>query len=389
MSSADVVEGINESWNGIIYAQSCSCYQCRAGPRCENEVMDCELDASSGTPLLFEDFWLNHPEAHTHIEAHDHLGYAFSHHPALESAIRGIHAMVGNAITEGREVVLGIGSSQLISAAMFALSTSGATNIYAEAPYYNAYKSYASFWNTSRFQWSGEVPDGNGSSIIEIITSPNNPDGRLRKPHIPGAKRIYDHAYYWPHYTPITGPVAYGDTDVALFTLSKLTGHAGSRVGWAIVTDPNVAERMRAFCTAAGGIVNENQLRAISVLEHTISTQGEIFEYGYQHMRGRWDRLQAIAAKSQRFVFQALEADQLDNWFGTRHAPSPAYVFVQCVDTVRDPDCYATLSSGPGGIKGRPGQLFGSTPDYVRLELLMRPEEFEVMATKLDRLAGQ
>ena len=42
-----------------------------------------------------------------------------------------------------------------------------------------------------------------------------------------GAFGLYDHAYYWPHFTPITGPVEYGPEDIACFTLSKLTGHAG------------------------------------------------------------------------------------------------------------------------------------------------------------------
>ena len=38
---------------------------------------------------------------------------------------------------------------------------------------------------------------------------------------------MYDHAYYWPHFTPIPAAVEYGSQDVAVFTLSKLTGHAG------------------------------------------------------------------------------------------------------------------------------------------------------------------
>jgi hypothetical protein len=39
-----------------------------------------------------------------------------------------------------------------------------------------------------------------------------------------GAWGLIDHAYYWPHFAPITQAVQYGPKDVALFTLSKLTG---------------------------------------------------------------------------------------------------------------------------------------------------------------------
>lgn len=66
--------------------------------------------------------------------------------------------------------------------------------------------------------------------VIEFVTSPNNPDGHLKKAVLQGptVRAIYDHAYYWPHFTAITSPA---DEDVMLFTISKLTGHAGSRFG--------------------------------------------------------------------------------------------------------------------------------------------------------------
>lgn len=42
-----------------------------------------------------------------------------------------------------------------------------------------------------------------------------------------GAFGFYDHAYYWPHFAPIAQPMQYDGWDIACFTLSKLTGHAG------------------------------------------------------------------------------------------------------------------------------------------------------------------
>lgn len=43
-------------------------------------------------------------------------------------------------------------------------------------------------------------------------------------------KTIHDLAYYWPQYTAISSPANH---DIMLFTASKSTGHAGTRVGWA------------------------------------------------------------------------------------------------------------------------------------------------------------
>jgi len=73
--------------------------------------------------------------------------------------------------------------------------------------------------------------DCSNSSFIELVTSPNNPDGQLKKAILQGqyVKTIHDLAYYWPHFTPITQPAV--DEDLMIFTLSKLTGHAGSRFG--------------------------------------------------------------------------------------------------------------------------------------------------------------
>lgn len=51
----------------------------------------------------------------------------------------------------------------------------------------------------------------------------------------------------------------------------------------------------------------------------------------------------------------------------------------------RDPDCWQSLREG--GVIGRPGPTFGMDASFARLELLMRPEEFDLFLLKLDTLA--
>jgi Allinase len=51
----------------------------------------------------------------------------------------------------------------------------------------------------------------------------------------------------------------------------------------------------------------------------------------------------------------------------------------------RDPDCLKTLQDG--GILGRAASAFGMDASYVRVELLMRPEEFDMLIQMLDKLA--
>ncbi|KAI5312522.1 hypothetical protein L3X38_041695 [Prunus dulcis] len=82
--------------------------------------------------------------------------------------------------------------------------------------------------------------------VIEFVTSPNNPDGQLNKAIFqgPNAKAIYDRVYYWPHFTAIPAPA---DDELMIFSISKFTGHAGSRFGWAVVKDESVYKRMSEY----------------------------------------------------------------------------------------------------------------------------------------------
>lgn len=83
------------------------------------------------------------------------------------------------------------------------------------------------------YKWEGDANSFKKEGpYIEVVNSPNNPDGSLREAVVKNSGEqgmlIHDLAYYWPHYTAITSAA---DHDIMLFTLSKCTGHAGSRIG--------------------------------------------------------------------------------------------------------------------------------------------------------------
>ena len=92
------------------------------------------------------------------------------------------------------------------------------------------YEDEASYVQLQLYKWEGDARTFNKPGpYIEMVTSSNNPDGTIREPVVKrGGKVIYDFAYYWPHYTPITHRQ---DHDIMLFTFSKIAGHAGSRIG--------------------------------------------------------------------------------------------------------------------------------------------------------------
>ena len=318
------------------------------------------------------------------------------------ASIHDLHALVGNAVTDGKEIVVGIGSTELISASMYALSQSTATHtqaaVWTAKPFYSGYVEPADFYHTRDFGWhaSDEPPTADAARpVIELITSPNNPDGYLRSPRVlpsPYRRVMMDHAYLWPHFTPITSPVSYGNDTVALFTLSKMTGHASTRIGWAVVSDPAVAARMRKYVgTTTFGSPRENQLRAIAALEHVIATRGRIFTHARTLMLGRWRRLERIfsaQAAPPLFRLQNRSAAGHDTFSGEDdYEPSPAYAWVELTSAGRfGGDAMSAMASV--GILARPGSLFGADRAHARLQLLMREQTFDILCEKLGALVG-
>ena len=146
-SSGAVTDLSRESCNGngMLFADAevCTCFDCWTGDSCSVRLTGeaCMVDASSGTPYIFEKWWVDHPAPTLTVAPSYHLGYG-SEMPRLDSVIRQLHALVGNAQTDGRRIVVGVGSTELISSAMFALASVRSEKdqpsaIWSRRPYYS------------------------------------------------------------------------------------------------------------------------------------------------------------------------------------------------------------------------------------------------------------
>ena len=94
-----------------------------------------------------------------------------------------------------------------------------------------SYPSMTNCLKSGLYNWAGDARSfSKDGPYIEVVTSPNNPDGFVRHSTVnrTGGILVHDLAYYWPQYTPISSPA---DHDLTLFTVSKATGHAGTRIG--------------------------------------------------------------------------------------------------------------------------------------------------------------
>ena len=382
-----------------------------------------------GTPYIFEDYWLAHPEPALVVRPSYHLGYSpfeanplagsfdagvvdnlgakeIRAMPRLERAVREVHALVGNAELDGMHLVFGLGSTELVNAALYALAQRAAAAapaptspprdtaaVWAARPYYEGYVEPSSYFQTRLFAWqAADAPPQPSTErpVIEMVTSPNNPDGTMREAKVSPSEHsytVYDHVYFWPHFAPITGPVTdhVHNRSVALFSLSKLTGHASTRIGWAVCRSAEVAALMRHFILLnTRHVPRESQLRAAAALEHVVATKGQLFGYARSLMLSRWARLQACFKGSAAFELQALDPAAKDAFSDeTDYAPSPAYAWVKQLD---GGDAAASLRAA--GVVGRPGVAYGASVAFVRIELLMREQTFNVMLEKLRKMHG-
>ncbi|KAI9399221.1 hypothetical protein POPTR_002G063800v4 [Populus trichocarpa] len=375
----------------------CECNACFKGPDCAEFVPDCVVDADSGDPMFLEPFWLKHAASSAVVVPGWHrMSYEFSDcsliSKELKMHIRKLHATVGNANTDGRYIIFGAGATQLLNAAVHSLSShddpSSPSRIVASVPYYPVYREQTQFFESNNYKFSGETSKWKDnmdslSNYIEFVTSPNNPDGQLKKAVLqgPSVKTIHDLAYFWPHFTPIPAPA---DEDLMVFTISKLTGHAGSRFGWALIKNEAVYQRMLAYMSlSTHGVPRETQLRVLKLLKVVLEEKGrEMFEFGYEAMRNRWKKLSKILSISKRFSLQDLE-HQNCSFSKIFRAPSPAFAWLKC-EKEEDKNCFEVLKTS--NIIGREGSLFGAESRFVRLSLVQSQDDFDLLLQRMETL---
>uniref|UniRef100_A0A0A9DKG1 Alliinase C-terminal domain-containing protein n=1 Tax=Arundo donax TaxID=35708 RepID=A0A0A9DKG1_ARUDO len=118
-----------------------------------------------------------------------------------------------------------------------------------------------------------------------------------------------------------------------MFTMSKPSGHAGSRFGWALIRDENVAQRAYDYVQMSiMGASRDTQLRMLKIVKVMLANlhgEDDIFTFGYNVMRSRWRRLNAVVSRSRRISLQKIPSEYC-TYFKRVREPSPAYAWVKC-----------------------------------------------------------
>jgi len=244
--------------------------------------------------------------------------------------------------------------------------------VFVTPPYYYFYPYMANLYpNCSK--WNNSM-NQNGSDVVEIVTSPNNPDGFKRSMYYTDAMHIYDLAYYWPCYTAINERL---NEDIMIFTTSKLSGHAGSRLGWAWISDTNLAFYLKKYmATQMDFLQVETQYRMLNVWKGIILAGQSYFQ-----------QLQNTLLQRFQNVSQILNSQSIPQRFSLLSAPGGFYLWIQC-NFPSDNDCKNTFEI-EAGIAGSSGIIFGTNSSYVRFNFALFNSEYNTFVQRLTNMVQQ
>jgi L-tryptophan--pyruvate aminotransferase len=268
------------------------------------------LDLSKGSPRFMAKYWtdldsnLGSDKLSTEnssvykkmdfIRSEFAMDYVFGGTESLKASIERLHKTVKNANISGKNIVVGNGSTQVILASLYALCEKYKNDsLYTKRPYYFRFPEFAKLSKLPFLDDSSKIKLFLSKKPIELITSPNNPDNDFNFPQVNKAKqKIFDFTYQWPQYTDVLYEI---DEDIMIFSMSKSTGHAASRVGWGLVKDSEIARLMEEYIeNTTVGISAESQKRCELILNlqaDLIDKKNgqDCFSFGKKELKGRWE----------------------------------------------------------------------------------------------------
>ncbi|XP_075523602.1 tryptophan aminotransferase-related protein 2-like isoform X1 [Primulina tabacum] len=369
-----------------------------------SKAVDETIDLDHGDPTMYERYWQKMGDKTTVLIPGWRFISYFSDgnnicwflEPEFANAIIRLHKLVGNAVTENRYIVAGTGSTQLLQAVLYAVSPPNATepiDVVSAAPFYSSYPLITDFLKSGLYKWGGDANKfKKDKPYIELVTSPNNPDGFSRDAVVNRDQGIliHDLAYYWPQYTSISYTA---DHDIMLFTVSKSTGHAGTRLGWALVKDQDIAKKMTEFVVLSTiGVSKESQIRAAKILQVVSDSheyrgdfnEGEaFFEDSHKLVARRWKQLRDAVS-----IVKIFSLPEFPLWHCTftnsSFTTQPAFAWLKCESEIDD--CESFLRHHK--IRTRGGKHFGGDEKYVRISVLPRDKIFDQFIKRLSSIGS-
>lgn len=175
-------------------------------------------------------------------------------HPTLLESLREEH--------RGKHVVVTCGAKQGLLAAFYAFKKRGMSTVQHTAPYWPSYPTLAQLSGMafSDMPYMIEKP-------VWCLTSPNNPDGSMHAAF--ERPDVWDAAYAHPVYgqSPDDG---HPDAKVSVWSAAKLYALSGTRVGWCVTDDEDLADDMAYYVEITTSGVSTLAQREVAWARDTI-----------------------------------------------------------------------------------------------------------------------
>lgn len=256
-----------------------------------------DLDLRLGNPEFLEPYWKKRSDSIS-IEMSNGIRYEKDGgQPALIQAIKDLHKKIGNAEVDNKFIVVGNGATHMLYSA---LNSHQNKNVIFRNPYYFKFPGIIT-------QAGAKVTNIKEEAEVEIVVQPSNPTNAWYDPIRPDLNnKIFDLCYNWPEY----GEVVLKDEDIMIFNMSKSTGHAASRIGWAICRNEKDALAIKeAIELTTGGVSCEAQLRATAIINEQVKLYNKdgnldqsVFGYGKQELDSRWNLLLSLHVKGLKVL---------------------------------------------------------------------------------------
>ena len=247
-----------------------------------------KIDMSWGSPSFLNDYWDRFSIEVDFIEKSN--DYKLGSKDSLKKAIASLHKKINNAEIKNKYIVVGAGATQILAGLFWVFKNKfNVKNAWANPPYFMRFPKISEI---SGLKWK------NHNESLQIITSPNNPDGKVKFIFNKNYKNyILDLCYNWPQYTDI---IYKFDHPIMVFSLGKATGHASTRIGWAIIENKEIAEALEQYIEiSTSGISIDAQVKAEQAINSQLedSLDETVFEYGKKELRIRWGKVLKLKPK--------------------------------------------------------------------------------------------
>lgn len=199
--------------------------------------------------------------------------------PDLEEVIKELHLKHKNVqINKNTKIVLTVGAVQALQAGLAYYKNQEKNKVFIPHPYWGRFQDFINLHNL-------QVVNKEDLSDFSLITSPNNPNGHDLS-HLKAD--IRDACYNWPHYSK---EVKLYTDPLVLFSLSKLSGHSSTRIGWIVCESEEMSKYLKNYVnTFTSGVSIESQAQALVIIKELLNKPA-FFNNSYNLLNSRLETL--------------------------------------------------------------------------------------------------